>query len=341
MNNSSEGQKTRLSYLDLYKGIVIIFVIFTHYSHYFWNDRMRQIWLFPFWIDMAVPIFMVITGYVSALSFQKKIKKFYEAYNPRDIICKWLRFLIPFLIVFIPQSVALYLLSDEKFSVGGLLYNFISGGKGPGSYYFPIMIQVVLMMPLIWAAVRKFYLKGLAMCFAVNVFYEAFKRLIGMSDAVYRLIAFRYIFILAFGCYLYIKFSEKRKDNPVWIYIAGGLGVVYLILYKYVGLTPFITEQWTGTSVFAVLYILPIMYLLMKPNKLHCWFIELLGKASFNIFLVQMLFYWSVSAKIDSMLPGLALKAIGNIVICCALGVLFYKIENPITQKIIKAIKKK
>ena len=69
MNRRSFGKQSRLNYLDFYKGICIIFIIITHYS---WNDNERLHYLFPFWIDMAVPVFMVITGYVTSLSFQNR-----------------------------------------------------------------------------------------------------------------------------------------------------------------------------------------------------------------------------------------------------------------------------
>lgn len=62
------GQKDasqRYTNLDVVKGICILMAIFTHYD---WSDKQRILLLFPFWIDMAVPVFMVITGYVSALS---------------------------------------------------------------------------------------------------------------------------------------------------------------------------------------------------------------------------------------------------------------------------------
>lgn len=56
--------------IDFIKGICIILVIISHYR---WTDYERLRWMFPFWVDMAVPIFMVITGYLHSKSFQKKI----------------------------------------------------------------------------------------------------------------------------------------------------------------------------------------------------------------------------------------------------------------------------
>lgn len=54
--------------LDFLKGISIIFIIITHFS---WTNLERLSFGFPFWIDMAVPIFMLVSGYTQALSCEK------------------------------------------------------------------------------------------------------------------------------------------------------------------------------------------------------------------------------------------------------------------------------
>ena len=62
--------------------------------------------LFPFWIDMAVPMFMVISGYVNAKSFEiKNIRCLEDAYQKSLLITKLIRFLVPFLITFALETV--------------------------------------------------------------------------------------------------------------------------------------------------------------------------------------------------------------------------------------------
>ena len=69
MDNNKEKQLGRNSVIDIIKGICILFVIITHYQ---WTNEQRLMLLFPFWIDMAVPLFMIFSGYLSALSFYKR-----------------------------------------------------------------------------------------------------------------------------------------------------------------------------------------------------------------------------------------------------------------------------
>ena len=328
--------KARLNYLDIYKGICILFVVITHYD---WTDFQRRIFLFYFWITMAVPIFMVITGYVSALSFQTRSINLKTIYSPREIICKWIRFIVPFIPIFITLSITRIFLYGQKFTFIEYAKQFIKGGYGPGSYYFPVMLQVVIIFPVIWYIIKKFTTKGLIGCFIINVLYEGFKTLIDMDPSLYRLCSLRYFFILAYGCYLYVIQHEKRAERELWYDIVGRLGAAYIIIFVYTEAVPIITNQWTWTSVFAVLFLVPIMMRLMRPNRLHNRILELLGKASYNICLMQMLYYWGFADIIYNYVPNIIIRLIINIMICCILGVIFYKIESPITQRIINRIK--
>lgn len=213
---------------------------------------------------------------------------------------------------------------------------FISGGAGPGAYYFPVMIQVVLIFPLIWIVVRKYHFKGLIICFWANVIYEVVKTYINMSPGMYRLCAFRYIFILAFGCFLFYMQGEEKK---LGYGIAGILGAIYIVIFNYTDARPIITDQWTVTSVFAVLFIVPIMRYLIKLNKLHNSLLELIGRASYNIFLAQMIYYWLFAEKVYEIIHGTFAQLLVNLVVCCLFGIIYYRIENPITQRAIKFIR--
>lgn len=64
---------------DILKGICIVCIVITHFS---WSDTERRMFLFPFWIDMAVPVFMVISGYTHSISFEKRhIGEITQAYR--------------------------------------------------------------------------------------------------------------------------------------------------------------------------------------------------------------------------------------------------------------------
>lgn len=279
---------------------------------------------------MAVPIFMTITGYVSAMKSDSKALR--QLYSPREIVRKWLRFVIPFVPILVLEIlIHIFFIGTPITEI--LSFIGVNGAYGPGSYYFPVMLQVVVMMPIISSVIQKYEFKGLLAFFFANVFFEAGKTLINMSPWIYRLCALRYIFILAYGSWLYSrqKNNECVKEKILYI-LAGFIGLAYIVLFEYMSFEPIITDQWTSTSVFAVLFIVPIMRLLMRPNKLHNGLAELLGRASFNIFLVQMVYYWLIYSYIPNS------RLVINLIVCAGLGIAYYKLENPITKKIINRL---
>ena len=60
---------TRNSLIDYLKAICVIFVCYTHCIH---SESFRQLFIFPYFIAMAVPIFMLISG----LNFSNSQKRF-------------------------------------------------------------------------------------------------------------------------------------------------------------------------------------------------------------------------------------------------------------------------
>ena len=286
---------------------------------------------------MAVPIFMVITGFVSAMSFSRKQYGLHQAYQPKAIIKKWLRFIIPFTPVFLAELIVKLVILREDMTLLQIVKFFLTGAEGPGSYYFPVMLQVVVMFPLIWWCVSRYQLKGLLLCFCINVGFEAVKTILEMPTGIYRLCAFRYIFLLAYGCYLFSVHERERKSNWAY-YLAGVMGAVYIIAFNYCGLTPVFTELWKTTCVFAVLFIVPIMKYLGAHPRLNSRLLEMLGKASFNIFLTQMAYYAYGAPLLRKLgVPSFGLLMIGFIV-CCSLGVGYYSMENPLTKRFINSI---
>ncbi len=61
-------KEERIHSIDFLKGICILFVIITHSN---FTDYQRLIFGFPFWIKMAVPIFMIMSGYTMYTSYEK------------------------------------------------------------------------------------------------------------------------------------------------------------------------------------------------------------------------------------------------------------------------------
>lgn len=326
----NETSHARERHIDLFKGILIILIVVTHFA---WEDEERLRYLFPFWIDMAVPLFMMISGYAFVRSFQKsKINSLSDAYSVKNVLPKVMRFTIPFFIAFMLEE-AYFLHKDFHFSMGlvkDLFFCFLQGGVGFGSYYYPIMIQFIFVFPVIYFIVKKHELRGVVIVGIVNAAYELLQRAYGMNDGCYRLLLFRYLLLIAAGCYVALT---DRRFSPGRMMLAFACGLFYIVAIWYLGYQPKIMIYWIGTSWLACLYVIPWGMLGLRHLKgWHCKPLEILGKASFHVFLTQMVWYACISWKVTELVSGRITRLLLALAASLVLGVIFYYVETLITK---------
>lgn len=325
--------------VDILKGICIVFVIVTHFE---WQGNVRMLPFFPYLIDMAVPIFMIISGYVYSISYEAhKITSIGRAYCLDYVIDKLVRYTMPFALIYILELAAFYRIG-QTYGLGEIIWTFFNGGFGYGSYYFPIMIQFIFVFPIVYFIVKRFDFAGLLICGGLNACFEFLQWVYFISDVQYRLILFRYLLLIACGCYFYIGKGPLKK----WIGIVSTLvGGVFIGACCYGGYTPHIVKHWTRTSFIAVLFIIPCIGLVLKSEKcrnLKCPPLEFLGKASYHIFLSQMFFYQFLSYPLSLRMEGkpVVLSLLISIVASICFGIVFYMIESGITKLLMKGIHK-
>lgn len=325
--------KQRNHFLDVAKGIAIIMVIITHFS---WEDEERLRYLFPFWVSMAVPIFLIITGYVSSASFEKKgVNSMMQAYDKSIILHKTMRYTIPFFFAYI-IDVVLYSINERFPSIKEIVVNFLRGGfGGSGTYYYPILMQLIFLFPLIYFIINR-YKNGLWICLALNVAYEVFARVYMLNGPCYRLLSFRYILLIAYGSYLYQKQGNHLGKINWLLFFAG---ITFIVATDYLGYEPVTVHYWKRTCVYAILFFLPVFSFAMDHLKnIRFGPLELLGNASYHIFFVQMIYYHYLSERIGAYLPGRGWHVLFNIFICCMVGVGFYYIETPVSKLLMKKL---
>lgn len=140
--------------IDALKGICIIFVIISHYN---WDATERLCLLFPFWIDMAVPLFMIMSGWVNSASMsRKKINSFSEAYSCKLIIPRLIKYTVPYSLIFVIEVWLELMVNNNEISLVSLFLIFLNGGWGAGSYYYPVMIQFTFVIPVVYFLIRKY-----------------------------------------------------------------------------------------------------------------------------------------------------------------------------------------
>ncbi|MBQ8822588.1 MAG: acyltransferase [Lachnospiraceae bacterium] len=323
--------------IDCLKGLLIIWVIILHFP--FEIVEVRK-YLFPFTVILAVPCFMMISGYVSSVAFEnRKILKIEAAYNKAVVLKKIIRYTIPYTMAFIMEWIVfrifnVFQVNIKTYGILAVTMDYIRGGYGQGSYYYPIMIQFIFVFPFIYFLIKKYQWKGLVYAFLLNAGYEILKCAYGMNDGFYRLLIFRYLFIIAAGCYFaMVKIQRNYRSIIIGVgSVVAGMGFIYL--FSYATYSPKIITYWSSTSFVVCLFVIPILGWLLQKGRLACKPLEVVGKASFNIFLVQMIYY-NFADSMYEMIEGRSAQLVFNIVNCVVAGVAFYYLEKPVTHFVI------
>ncbi len=100
VSNKKQGRNLLL---DCIKGICILLVVITHLP---WQSEQRLALLFSYWIDMAVPVFMILSGYLTAKSMEKSgLQAFPECYEKKRLLKSILRLTIPYLMAYVLEMV--------------------------------------------------------------------------------------------------------------------------------------------------------------------------------------------------------------------------------------------
>ncbi len=320
------GQKKHNHTIDVIKGIAIILVMITHYE---WTEDQRKIFVFPFIINMAIPIFMVITGYVYSLSLQKNgVKHLEDAYPRCMILRRVVRYTLPVVVV------VLWELVDPHFSINLDLLEkirwMIDGTIGKGSYYYPVMMQLIFVFPLIYFLIEKMREKGLLVAFIANAVYEILVWAYGIPTGSFRLLVFRYVFLIAAGVHAYMGY---RLSLGLGVLMTTS-GAAFISGIVYFGYEPrILNKDWVKGNFISSMLIIPLMILLLQRSKeggVHLLPLEIIGKASYHIFLAQMVYYAGYYTVLQDRVSTWQGHLIAGIIISLTIGVVFYYIDKPI-----------
>lgn len=197
----------------------------------------------------------------------------------------------------------------------------------------PVMIQLVFLFPLIERIVRNYSFAGVVFCGAANLVYEFLNRLYGMSESLYRMLVFRYTLLIAYGCYLAVG---KRKEKKWVSVLSFAIGTTFIIVTQYAGYKPIIFTFWTKTCCIAVLYIISLIGAAVRSEWLQTFRfppMEFLGKATYHIYLFQMVYYGLAAQRVYAVLPSTAAELAFSILFCLVGGVLFYLVETRISRR--------
>ncbi|MBO4608779.1 MAG: acyltransferase [Lachnospiraceae bacterium] len=313
--------------------------------HFPFDDLAVDSPVFPFFLDFTVPGFMFMSGYLRTLSIEKKgFSTVEDAYSRDSLVSSLLRLVIPYTLYFVFAQVFLriigfYTVGIKEYGLLALVFDYLRGFNGPGAYYFPIMIQFVFVFPIIWRVIKKKGFAGVWIIFAINLAYEVIKQAFGMSGNEYMYLIFRYLFIIACGSYAAMYKPKKSALNRALMIVTVAVGIAFIWLFVYSGYGPSakIITGWQRSSLLTCLYAAPLFFVLVTKGKMRFRPLEMAGKASYNIYLVQMLYYVYFHFAMTEHIGDIKFYPL-SIVICVVIGIAFYFPERYLTKYAVKKL---
>ena len=270
-------------FIDYLKGVSIIFVILTH----LFSPELQEQSLFCLWGAMAVPLFMLI--------------QVFHAYKKDSVVLKWKqmckRIIVPFVMTQVIICMLLILLNG-KIEIS-IFQNF--GNYGPGAYYPYIYIQFAILLWLISPYVQKVKntIVLLVIFIVVSQLLELLSIYLEIDTDVYRLLFFRYTFLIFLGLLL----VRGKLKLTIWTGVLSLVSILSILAFEgYVGGGKFLSSAFymDGWRIFHWICYFYVAYFLLfamkwsfthlsESNVVYRYLIDC-GKYSYELFLFQMLF---------------------------------------------------
>ncbi|MFC1945686.1 acyltransferase family protein [Chloroflexota bacterium] len=289
--------------IDALKGLAIISVLLLHtiprnwliniYAHY-------HIW-------QAVPVFFILLGITTAIYYQRHALnrqwKVGEIYSWAYFLNRSERFLLAFVIIF---AISLcYGIFQGGFYFGPL---YIMGRLpviGPGNYFASILIQFALVSPLLYFCYIRYPRITVLSMIALEIVFQVvvtYVPLFAETKYLYSGCILRYFTAIALGLYISTGLLKENSAGLLarrnWFILA----IVPLSLwYLWLARTsqqpfPLFWSQSSFQNVIAHFYpaLLVLLTMRITPSLFQCLplrILMLVGKASYHIFLVQILYF--------------------------------------------------
>ena len=344
MKNIPNNNLTYLPQVDLLKGFAIISVILLHTL----SLDLLIITFSQFHIWQAVPFFFILMGFTSMLSFNHKKFKFNNNYWRNYLKGRFRRIFIPFLITFFAS--VLFGIYNGEYYIGYGYFIGVLPVSGPGNFFVTILFQYIFIAPFIYLLYQISPKLMLVTFFSIDILFQLIapnSSIFNNYPYLYSASIFRYFSAIALGFYIsedYIKngsvkiMSEKNK----FILIGLCVSIIYLFLSRFTQQPfPLFLEMWGSQNVLSFFYPLAIIIFILNHNFIkyagsNIYDIVLkIGKASYHIFLVQILWFGFGLSFVkliteDNLLIMGPIAIFSNIICVSLIGWGFYSLHEKI-----------
>jgi peptidoglycan/LPS O-acetylase OafA/YrhL len=323
--------------IDVAKGLAIISVILLHSLEL----SFRQSTYAAFHIGQAVPVFMILMGLNQGLATMRRQVPFSGLYTRLYFERRIDRLLVPLLLVYVASFLAgllwLWLKDQNKIDLNGYSLIGLLPVSGPGNYFVTLVLQSILLLPLIGYCFQRRPVATVVFLVVAEVLFLLLGntiRLFDQNNYLYSAALPRYFSAIALGLILSRLVTRPLQAAtlvPVLLLALASAAYLFRVVYQDLQV-PLIRADWDAQNLLAFGYAAFVLLLLFKllprqSEKKILLFLAALGKASYHIFLVQVVYFGLVTFPHRQVLLHLCC--------CLLLGYLFYKYEDPLKEHLV------
>lgn len=291
---------------------------------------------------------MILMGFTSMLSFNHKKFISNNNYWRNYLIGRFRRLFIPFLITFFVSLLFGIYIGEYYIGLG----NFIGflPVSGPGNFFITMLFQYIFIAPFIYRLHQISPKFMLVTFFSIDILFQLIAPNISIFNIypyLYSANILRYFSAIALGFYIfddYIKNGSVKimNDKNKFILIGLCVSIIYLFLSRFTQQPfPLFLEMWGSQNVLSFFYPLVIVIFILnhnfskyEDNNIYKILLKM-GKASYHIFLVQILWFGfglSFMKLItgDNFLIMGPIAIFSNIIFISLIGWGFYSLQNKI-----------
>ena len=331
-----QKQTERSINIDVIKGLGILSVILLHTFN---SEFLLKIGA-PFHIWQAVPIFIILQGFNLANSYKRRGFESLDDFKDKHYHLRRIqRLIFPYLIFFALQTIFLWVDTPTYFMEQNHFQRFMTGGRGPGSYFVPLTIQTQLLLPFFYLVARKSRRMLFLGSFLLGIGLEVLSVSLPIGEEMYRILIIRFLFAIALGVALALEVKQPFRNR--FFYVGFALSLLYITGVMYFNWHFVMEHFWHSQHLPSFFYPLALILWLrqvpMVAENPVFQVLQKIGEASYHIFFVQIFYFW---APIKALRPSASLLTgtIVNLILCSILGLLFYYLEKKLWEKI-KAFK--
>ena len=335
------ADKNRKIMVDVIKGFCILMIIITHVANK--TPAFRHMIQYGFTVVPAVSAFMIMSAYVFTISEdhyagrKQRPWAVWDWFRNDRFYPRLRRFLIPYLIMVICLCAGIVFLLKGRLTLSNVWEILTLGGRGPGAYYVILMFEFLAAFPFIKYWADRDPVTALFGMLAVNIAFESMARYVWtLSDVIYDRLLLRFTVQIALG--ILLATYQKKIAATALPLIAFIIGLVYLVSINYMDYEQVLKiGRFTSGSFFTGLFCFGLIVLFLELEETAQRFrilltpLSFLGKASYHILLVQMLyFYFARSFQLEPSFGSLGKIILIDYAVTLIPGCLFYLISEGI-----------